>query len=107
MGVVPARKPDHLERIAVLKLLQCTYHRLFRQFHGFPVDSPGVLEKEVKVAHILPVVEGGSETATGSRITDLRIFIASASRRGTFSRWQGAPLVVIYMAYIVLQYEEN
>lgn len=33
-----------------------------------------------------------------------RVFIAMAGRTGRFSRWQGAPLVLIYVTYVVLQY---
>ena len=33
-----------------------------------------------------------------------RIFIAGAVRRGSFRRWQGIPLVAIYLVYVVLQY---
>ena len=33
-----------------------------------------------------------------------RIFIFSATRRGSFRRWYGIPLVGIYIAYTVLQY---
>lgn len=33
-----------------------------------------------------------------------RIFIARAVRRGAFSRWMGAPLLAIYVAYLVAQF---
>ena len=33
-----------------------------------------------------------------------RIFIASATRRGHFQRWQGMPLLVLYVLYVFLQY---
>jgi cation:H+ antiporter len=33
-----------------------------------------------------------------------RIFIARAVRRGAFSRWMGAPLLAIYVAYLVAQW---
>lgn len=33
-----------------------------------------------------------------------RIFIFSATKRGSFRRWYGIPLVAIYVAYTVLQY---
>ncbi|QDU72710.1 sodium:calcium antiporter [Mucisphaera calidilacus] len=33
-----------------------------------------------------------------------RVFIAMAVRRGRFSRWMGAPLVLMYFAYLVIQW---
>jgi cation:H+ antiporter len=33
-----------------------------------------------------------------------RVFIHGATKSGTFRRWQGAPLVLIYVAYVVVQY---
>ena len=33
-----------------------------------------------------------------------RILIAIASRSGSFSRWMGVPLLVIYASYLVAQY---
>ena len=33
-----------------------------------------------------------------------RLFIASACRTGHFMRWQGAPLVGLYVAYVIVQY---
>ena len=33
-----------------------------------------------------------------------RLFIHSACRTGTFRRWQGIPLILIYIAYTVAQY---
>jgi cation:H+ antiporter len=33
-----------------------------------------------------------------------RIFIGMAGRSGSFRRWQGVPLVLIYIGYVVLQY---
>ncbi|MEE9212961.1 MAG: hypothetical protein V3U29_09925, partial [Phycisphaeraceae bacterium] len=33
-----------------------------------------------------------------------RLFIFSASRRGRFARWNGIPLLALYVAYVVLQY---
>lgn len=33
-----------------------------------------------------------------------RLYIRRASRRGRFDRWMGAPLVAIYVAYVIAQY---
>ena len=33
-----------------------------------------------------------------------RVFIFSASARGRFRRWYGIPLVLLYVAYVVVQY---
>ncbi len=33
-----------------------------------------------------------------------RLYIAAAARRGQFSRWMGAPLVMMYVAYVIIQY---
>ncbi|MCC6680110.1 MAG: sodium:calcium antiporter [Phycisphaeraceae bacterium] len=33
-----------------------------------------------------------------------RLYIAAAVRRGRFSRWMGAPLVMMYVAYVIIQY---
>jgi cation:H+ antiporter len=33
-----------------------------------------------------------------------RIFIQSAARTGSFKRWQGVPLVLIYLAYTIVQF---
>ena len=37
-------------------------------------------------------------------LTLFRMFIYSATRRGTFRRWYGVPLVALYVIYTVLQY---
>ncbi len=34
----------------------------------------------------------------------VRIIIVAATRTGHFQRWQGLPLVILYVAYVVLQY---
>jgi cation:H+ antiporter len=34
----------------------------------------------------------------------LRVFVASAVKRGTFLRWQGYPLLGVYVGYVVLQF---
>ena len=34
----------------------------------------------------------------------LRLFTFSATKRGVFQRWQGVPLIGIYVAFVVLQY---
>ena len=37
-------------------------------------------------------------------LTMLRVFIFSAIKNGTFQRWHGVPLLVIYCLFVVLQY---
>ena len=37
-------------------------------------------------------------------LTMLRVFIFSAVKKGTFQRWNGVPLLVIYCLFVVLQY---
>ena len=37
-------------------------------------------------------------------LTMLRVFIFSAMKHGTFQRWHGVPLLVIYCLFVVLQY---
>lgn len=37
-------------------------------------------------------------------LISFRIFIAIASRSGSFSRWMGVPLLVIYVGYLIIQY---
>ena len=37
-------------------------------------------------------------------LTLFRVFIVGACRRGGFQRWQGVPLVLAYVAYVVLQF---
>ena len=34
----------------------------------------------------------------------LRVFTFSAVKKGTFQRWHGVPLLVIYCLFVVLQY---
>lgn len=60
-----------------------------------------LLEADAAIPHILFVLH---LPAMMLILVAFRIFIASASRRGAFSRWMGAPLVMAYVAYVVLQY---
>lgn len=62
----------------------------------------------------LPIVEVGSPTPHIFLALHLptmililllfRSYIFAASKRGTFRRWFGAPLVLIYVAYVVIQF---
>jgi cation:H+ antiporter len=62
----------------------------------------------------LPILEAGTalpEVALYVHVPTMlailvlfRIFIFSATRRGSFRRWYGVPLVAMYVAYVVVQY---
>lgn len=61
------------------------------------------------VAAPLPIIEDGSHVLLTLHLPVLmlimilfRVWIAMATRRGSFSRWQGVPLLVIYVTYVVL-----
>ncbi|MFQ5876890.1 MAG: sodium:calcium antiporter [Acidobacteriota bacterium] len=66
------------------------------------------------VAAPLPILEASSEVPRIVLLVHLpamlailglfRVFIHRAARRGHFRRWQGLPLVAIYVAYVVVQY---
>ncbi len=60
-----------------------------------------LLEHEAKIPHLLFLLH----LPTMLLILILfRVFIHSASKTGNFRRWYGIPLIVIYVAYTVLQY---
>ena len=59
-----------------------------------------IVEHEAKVPEILLFVHIPTMIAV---LVLFRIFVASGSSRGVFRRWNGLPLVVIYIGYVILQ----
>jgi cation:H+ antiporter len=60
-----------------------------------------ILDPEAKIPRILLYVHVPTMLLI---LVLFRLFIMRATRQGSFQRWYGVPLVLIYVGYTVLQY---